>query len=119
MTDGGSQHWKMKLFADRAGVHRNRPAVVALTVGGDKMHFVPADNAGLTALIMNPIQAWFAGVPDSKELPLQETQALPRFVKDLKCSDSIEGGDCGKDEVKYNWDPCDKVPHKAPWHPGW
>jgi hypothetical protein len=124
MTEAGVfNQWKMRLFADRVGVHRNRPAIFGIMVGSgwEGTSFADADNWGLTALYMRPkvLDEWKEGFPDMEMLSAEDAVALAPFTQYFKCGDKVENGDPKCGEQKYNDAVCPDRQGRASWHPGW
>jgi hypothetical protein len=100
MTDGRDMFPKA-LHANRAGVHRNRPAIVDITMFGAAFkerieELRSVENNGLTTLrvVDNLMDGYLKmEVPDMFGLTQEEIDALPPYLRYLKCEDMFEHGD--------------------------
>lgn len=124
MTDGRNYDLKA-LFAQRAGVHRNRPVLVDMNQFGkmwkDRIKELKVvDDKGLTTLHIAETahDNMVKDIPDMFGLSQEQIDAVPAYVRDMKCNDQFEKGNptCGAN--KYN-PICAERKHKAGWHPGW
>jgi hypothetical protein len=57
-------------------------------------------------------------VPESYEISEAEIQALPEYVRNLKCQGKIESGEPYCSMEKYSKDVCHPRTHQRTWHPG-
>lgn len=124
MTDGRTFH-KKALFANRAGVHRNRPAIVDMNMFGklwpERINELKVvERYGLTTFHIKEgaDQAIMNGVPDMFGMSQEQIDAIPEYIRYVKCDGVIEKGepDCSKNK----WTPiCPKRLHQTSWHPGW
>ncbi|KAI2500380.1 hypothetical protein MHU86_14123 [Fragilaria crotonensis] len=124
MTDGRDFH-KKAVFANRAGVHRNRPAIVDMNVFG---HIWPerteelkvVERYGLTTFHIKEgsDELMMKSVPDMFGLSQEQIDATPEYIRYVKCNGVLEKGDPGCASNK--WNPiCPQRLHKTSWHPGW
>lgn len=124
MTDGRNYE-KMEFYFTHAGMHPNRPAVVAFVggrgAGGQLEALKHLEDAGLPVLHVaeSVTSKAMNDIPDSAQLTQDEIQQLAPFARNFKCSGGIEKGDplCG--EEKYTKDICPVRRFKTSWHPGW
>ena len=124
MTDGRTYH-KKALFANRAGVHRNRPAIVDMNILGvilpqriEELKVV--ESYGLTTIHIKDgaDKDMMNGVPDMFGLTQEQIDAIPEYIRYVKCDGVIEKGNPGCSQNK--WNPiCPDRMHKTSWHPGW
>jgi len=121
MTDGGN-YWKMLLYANRIGMHRNKPAAVAINIGEGQMEeFKKAENQGISAIYFKD-EKWQEiqkGIPDMFGMSEEQMSKIAPFARDFKCKDALEKGDPTCDDKKYSDGICPDRQSKASWHPGW
>ena len=125
MTDG--RLWDRKgMYANRAGLNPNRPAIVDMFV--DKFverrteELRKVEERGLTALYMNPdaFKEMKDGIPDTFGLTSEQINAMPRMVRHFKCQDTLEKGDPTCGAMKFDNDViCPDRKAMSSWHPGW
>ena len=124
MTDNRYFH-KKGVFANRAGVHRNRPTIVDMNILG---RILPerieelrlAESYGLTTLYIKEGTDvdMMRGIPDMFGMSQNQIDSVPEFIRYIKCDEAIEKGDPGCTSNK--WNPvCPGRNHKTSWHPGW
>jgi hypothetical protein len=121
MTDG-KNYAGMQQYFIRAALLPNRPAFVALHMGGDRQNLMnELENIGLTALVLDPdeLRAMTNAIPDTMGLSEDEVAEMPKFVRNLKCGNQVEKGDPGCGASKFNNTMCDKRKFRTSWHPGW
>jgi hypothetical protein len=112
MTDV-PQNWKQHLYISRAGVHRNRPAVIGVNVHGFdspirvELH-KRAESQGLSAfyLLDEELNAMEAELPDMLGMNQQQIDAVPEFVRYFKCKNELEKDEPGCQDHKYNEGVC-------------
>lgn len=121
---------KLALYLYRAGLHPNRPVVVANGLGrryfaARKQVLEVFEDLGVPVLYVSEhiIERALAGVPDSYWLPARKLDQLPEFVKNLRCQQYIEYGLVEDDwscvVEKFNVSVCETRPYRTSWHPGW
>lgn len=124
MSDGRNFD-KKGMFANRAGVHRNRPAIIDLDLFGkiwpERIEELKvAESYGLTTLFISEVhQKMMDQIPDMFGMCQEQIDATPEYIRYMKCKDSIEKGDPGCSNNKYSSSICEKRLHKTSWHPGW
>ena len=121
MTDAGKDQNKV-LFANRIGVHQNKPATMYIRIEQyDSTYLEEVEANGLTAFYMEPkvISNMQKPLPDMFGMTQEEMDAVPEYVRHYKCQNKIEKGDPTCEDLKYNEAVCKDRMHKAPWHPGW
>lgn len=125
MTDSRNYH-KKGVFANRAGIHRNRPAIIDMNVFGvisreriEELQVV--EKYGLTTLHIkeNAAESMMKGIPDMFGLSQDQIDATPEFTRHVKCEGIIEKGDPTCSNNKFFEDVCPQRMHKTSWHPGW
>lgn len=125
MTD--NTHFFIKaLHSNRAGVHRNRPAIFDVTVMGQSLKqrvdgLKIVEGNGLTTLCMeeNLHMTIMKEIPDMFGMNQEQMDAIPEFIRHFKCEGKTENGDPTCADEKYNNKICAKRKHQAGWHPGW
>ena len=125
MTDG-LNFFKKGIFANRAGVHRNRPAIIDMNIFGkvipDRIEELKAvEDRGLTALHIRQGAdgPMMKGIPDMFGMTQEQINATPEYIRHVKCEGAIEKGNPTCEANKYSDAGCSKRMHKAGWHPGW
>jgi hypothetical protein len=125
MTDGPGFHYKA-LFDNRAGVHRNRPAIVDVNVMGQVLgpridELKAVEENGLTAFYMNQkeLDKMYQKIPDMFGLDQSRIDTLPEFIRHFRCQGHIEKGFPTCQDEKYSKMLCPKRPKQVSWHPGW
>jgi len=123
MTDGSRYPWREEIFHRRtAGSNPNRPIGVAMHTGKGRSGLAQSlEDVGLAILTEDPVlhaQIQDA-IPDSFGKTDQELEAMPPYIRNMRCGDKIENGEpyCGAQ--KYNMTDCVKRKFRAGWHPGW
>eukprot|EP00548_Thalassiothrix_antarctica_P003947 CAMPEP_0194137246 /NCGR_PEP_ID=MMETSP0152-20130528/7163_1 /TAXON_ID=1049557 /ORGANISM="Thalassiothrix antarctica, Strain L6-D1" /LENGTH=680 /DNA_ID=CAMNT_0038834201 /DNA_START=31 /DNA_END=2073 /DNA_ORIENTATION=+ len=124
MTDGQA-HWKTNLYANRIGMHKNRPAHVSLNMAGRQLkgrvlELQKAESDGVPSLYLKPeIQDKITeGVPDVYGMKPDDVAKIGPFARYYKCKDTVEKEEpCGN--MKWNDNVCPKRKFKTSWHPGW
>lgn len=124
MTDGNSPE-RLLHYGYRGGLSPGNPAFLALRIGGRSQKartnaLNTLEQAGMPVFVgtESSFERRNEGVPNSAGLTRAEIDALPYFVRNLRCNEQFEKGDpyCG--EEKYSKWGCESRPKKAPWHPG-
>jgi hypothetical protein len=123
MTDGKNYAGMSQYFL-RAAMLQNRPALVALHIGGHKGRrdvMTELEQIGLTALVLDDSEekAMNAAIPDTTGKSDEEVAEMPELVRSFKCGKQIEKGDPGCGGKKFNTTICGKRKFKTSWHPGW
>ncbi len=116
---------KILHFGYRGGISQGRPALLAMRIGGrrhdgwQKM-LQTLDEIGMSVFVGTDESYDLRkdGLPNSDGLTRAEIDALPYYVRNLKCGDVLEKGDpfCG--EEKYTKGACSLRPRQVSWHPG-
>ena len=114
-----------EVYFSQAGLHKNRPLMVALNWGGralktrqDVLTFL--EERGLPVMNLEDalVSKIVERVPESFGITDEEIQAMKPLVRNLKSNKQMEVGDpyCGDER----WSPaCPERKYKAKWHPGW
>jgi hypothetical protein len=126
MTDAGPNLYKQVLYMSRAGVHRNRPALVGINIHGfdedGRMKIMQRlEDTGLTTFYLRDtaMHDMTEALPDMLGMNQQQIDAVPEFVRYFKCKNQLEKDEPGCSDNKYNDALCSNRLHKADWHPGW
>mmetsp|Transcript_18636 Transcript_18636/g.34729 ORF Transcript_18636/g.34729 Transcript_18636/m.34729 type:complete len:435 (+) Transcript_18636:2-1306(+) len=120
MTDAGVP-WRIYYYAYRGGVSRGRPSFLALNVKKyTETVLKPLAELGLPIFIQDSDLATSMreAIPNSQGLEAKDINALPEFLRNLKCGDQIEKGEPFCEAEKYSSAVCPNREGKAPWHPG-
>jgi hypothetical protein len=124
MTDGGA-HWKTTLFANRAGVHVNRPAHVSINMAGrnyksrvNALKVAEQDGVPTLHLVPSYEDQVVKGAPDVFGMPQDKVDKIGEYARYYKCKGAIEKEQPCQ-ERKYNENICPERKFKASWHPGW
>jgi hypothetical protein len=124
MTDGKDIE-KKAVFGNRVGIHRNRPALMDMNIFGKVRperitELKKLENDGLTVLhIQENLDATLLQeIPDMFGLSQEQINAIPEYIRHMKCNSAIEKGEPTCSEEKYN-PLCPNRKHKASLHPGW
>ena len=119
MTDG-RRFFRKGIFANRAGVHRNRPAIIDMNIFGkvipDRIEELKAvEDRGLTALHIRQGAdgPMMKGIPDMFGMTQEQINATPEYIRHVKCEGAIEKGNPTCEANKYSDAGCSKRMHKA------
>jgi hypothetical protein len=121
MTDGRNFAGMQQYFL-RAAMLPNRPAFVALHMGGSRQNLMKElEEIGLTSLVLDPGEESekINAIPDTTGLTDEEVAEMPIFVRNFKCGKQIEKGDPGCGSEKWNATMCNSRKFRTSWHPGW
>jgi hypothetical protein len=124
MTDN-PRLFKQSHYVSRAGVHRNRPAIVAINIhrfniDARKEILGKVEDHGLTTFYMldEAIKSMQSVLPDMLGKNQTQIDAVPEYVRYFKCKDLLEKSEPGCKDNRYN-PICSDRRHQASWHPGW
>ena len=125
LTDGRATEW-MEMYFLRAGMNPNRPVTVAMA-DNDRKRATALKNMelhGLAAFNLNQkiLPDMLKWVPDTADgLDQSQIDALPKYVRYLRCGTLTEKGEpgCGHDKYSHDVPEFDKRQYFASWHPGW
>ena len=99
MTDGRS-FWKTSFYANRVGLHVNRPTHISLGIDGRQFNqrrqaIREAEELGVPAMYFNPEVRENAerNIPDMFGMTQEQMDAYPPFSKNFKCKDQFEKGE--------------------------
>jgi hypothetical protein len=91
MTDAGPNLYKQVLYMSRAGVHRNRPALVGINIHGfdedGRMKIMQRlEDTGLTTFYLRDtaMHDMTEALPDMLGMNQQQIDAVPEFVQLLQ-----------------------------------
>lgn len=120
MMDGGNYE-KLLQYGYRGATQPGRAALVGVCLdGGQAKTMDSLESMGMPIFYGEDglCHQMREGIPESMGLSTDQLNALPDFVRMLKCDGGLETGDsCG--EFKYTSEPCHERVGKASWHPGW
>ena len=121
MTDGRAYQRQMH-YGYRGGLSPGVPTFFAIHAGGTNREAVclSLEEHGLATFVWSDESGGLrnAAVPDSAGISQQEIDALPEYVRNLKCGDQIEKGEPFCDSEKYSKELCSPRAAQASWHPG-
>lgn len=124
MTDGNFPE-RLLHYGYRGGLSPGNPAFLAVRIGGRsqnqrEMALHTLEQSGMSVFVGK--DSSFAkrseGVPNSAGISKAEIEALPYFVRNLRCNEQFENGDPYCREEKYTKWACEYRPRQASWHPG-
>jgi hypothetical protein len=135
MTDGGD-YYKMALYAYRAarlalvedsvsqpGHIRHRPSFFGIQAGDTHTYMLRLfQTLGMTVLAMDKqfsTETIVPAFPNMMGMTDAEIAALPPYVQYFRCENSVETGDPGCGENKFNASMCNERAARTSWHPGW
>jgi hypothetical protein len=125
MSDGHNYVQKL-LYANRVGMHRNRPATMDIkidgrTFGSRREQLKRVEEQGMSAMFIHPkkMKELENGIPDMYGMSIKDRANVAPYARDFKCKDTLEKGEPTCDSNKYNDAICPDRKHKASWHPGW
>jgi hypothetical protein len=88
----------------------------------DNEIFREFQHLGMTVLVMNKALATktiIPAFPSMMGMTDAQIAVLPPYVQHFHCEDSVENGDPGCIDHKYNSTICSERNGMASWHPGW
>ena len=127
MTDRRAE-WRLLHFGYRTARMANRPAFIAVHMGGrtfrsrlDRLREL--EYAGIPVFYtstsdFDPSKHMMKQVPDTLGMSEDDISKLPDHVRSFKCSGQIEKGQPHCQAEKYNEFVCPARKGKASWHPG-
>jgi hypothetical protein len=126
MTEG-RDYYRMRLYGYRAGLHKNRPAIIGYHNFKNKEPrqevLKNLEDLGMTTLYSDGdiLADVDAAIPDTFGKTQEEIDKMPRNVRSYKCGKFTEKGDpfCGDVNVKWNQTICPDRRFRSSWHPGW
>lgn len=127
MTDGGSIE-KLFLYMYRGvACNKNRPIGLAYHAGGryerhrHSMMEMLEQNFSLPVFQSSEevMVEVLANVPDTFGMSPEQIDSMPKFVRNFKCSNSIETGEPFCSTSKFNLTLCENRKARTSWHPGW
>jgi hypothetical protein len=123
-SDGNRTEY-LSLYLHRAAMMKSHPIVVVNNLGtryfADRKRILDELQDLVPSFYMSKhvLARALGAVPDSKALKFDQLQQLPKYVRNLKCTNDIEMGEPFCSEEKFNATVCPNRAYRNSWRNGW